>query len=369
MEIKLLKSKNLEAFLNSEEFRKMPNIPISEHRAISHLKNPALEENDIILLLCYIDDIFAGYLGTLPDNLNIKGKKKHIAWLSCLWVNPQMRRKGVAAGLLSKAHELWEKDLLIVNFTPHAKKAYDKLNSFIEFTSYRGVRTYLRMNLHKLQLQKNPANKKYEFPLKIFDIVFNLFNDLRLMFFNYKKTLKNITAEKINEIDSDTYSLIENHNKNDIVKRDKDSLNWIIKYPWMLQGDPNSKEAKRYEFSSFSKKFKFESFRLKDNENNIFCFLMFNLRDRHLKIPYFYCNSEKQHLALRFIYSYLLKNKVNYLTVFNPRLKESIYNYSSPFFLKRELTRTYLITKKLKAGIPEEQEIIFRDGDGDSAFT
>ncbi|MFH2141845.1 MAG: GNAT family N-acetyltransferase, partial [Bacteroidota bacterium] len=183
MEIKELNADKLKEFINSQEFRELKNLPISFHRALSHLNNPRLHKNDVLLLLAYNDEELVGYLGALPDDIFVHEKKIHVAWLSCMWVHSKMRGKGVAPYLLGKMNELWSSNLLITNYTPTAKKAYDKINVFTELKFFIGIRGYLRLNLHQLQILKNPTRKKILWLYRITDILFNVIFETRLMFF------------------------------------------------------------------------------------------------------------------------------------------------------------------------------------------
>ena len=103
MKIRKLNRRGLKEFIESDEFEKMPHIPISRHRAYSQINNPRLKENDILLLISYHDGEMSGYLGALPDDILINNLNEHCAWMSCIWINPKMRGRNIAYTLVSEA--------------------------------------------------------------------------------------------------------------------------------------------------------------------------------------------------------------------------------------------------------------------------
>src|SRR5512137_1646585 len=115
---------NLSEFIESEEFQRMDHIPVHPRRGISQIKNPHASPHDIVMFLAYEDGRFVGYLGALPDVFYVAGSSFKVAWLSCMWVDPEMRRLGIAGKLLHHACEAWESRLLISNFIPKSKAAF-----------------------------------------------------------------------------------------------------------------------------------------------------------------------------------------------------------------------------------------------------
>ena len=128
--IKLLNKKDLSSFIQSEEYQKMDNIPISMHRALSHINNPRLDEKDVILLIAYIENKMVGYLGALPDKIFYKTKLERMAWLSCLWIDGNFRGQKIAFKLVESALKNWENRILITEYTEPAKRLYEKTGQF-----------------------------------------------------------------------------------------------------------------------------------------------------------------------------------------------------------------------------------------------
>ncbi len=366
MEIKLLTANNLKQFIDSNEFDKLKHIPISKVRALSHINNPRLDDNDIIMFMAYHHDKFVGYLGAIPDYIFNDNKKQKIAWLSCMWVDKSMRGKGIAPKLLAKANETWKSNLLIVNFTTTAKSSYDKINAFTELKTYQGMRFYRRLKLAELLPAKNKKYIKYKWLLQIADFEFNIFNDIKNLILS-RKIDKNISFEYINNIDNSTKTLVNSHNKNNLTKRTKPELDWIITYPWILTAPLKNDEDKRYEFSVSDKRFLTLNIKV-FYKTNLVGFIMLNIRNNHMRIPYFYCDTEKINIISQTILEHIKKLKIDYITVFNSELINELKK-SSQFFYKKTQNRTFLITEKLLENFPEVKNYDLQDGEGDSAFT
>ena len=68
-EIIKLNKLELSIYIKSERFLNAPVLPISEHRALSQIKNPKALKDDVLLLLTYDNEKLIGYLGILPDDI------------------------------------------------------------------------------------------------------------------------------------------------------------------------------------------------------------------------------------------------------------------------------------------------------------
>lgn len=366
MEIKKLTADQLQNFIDSDEYNRLDNIPISRSRALSHINNPRLETEDIIMFLAYDNKKFAGYLGAVPDYIFIDDKPQKVAWLSCMWVDKTMRGQGIAPKLLDEANKTWNSNLLIVNFTSTAKNSYDKINAFTELKTYSGERFYRRLNLATLLSAKNKKYKKYYGLLRFGDFCFNIFNDLRNLILS-KQFDNNISLEYVNFIDKQTKDFIDNLNKNNLSKRGKPELDWIMLYPWILTSPTKNNEDKRYEFSVSDKQFLTLNIKI-FYKNKLTGFLMLNVRNKHLRIPYFFSEPENVNIISQVIAELTKKLKTDYITVFNNELINELKN-TLQYFHRKTQYRTFLISEKLLKNYPRVKDLDLQDGEGDSAFT
>ena len=175
MKVELIRHQELPVFIESPIFRSNAPLPISRRRAMSHFHNPRAEAQDTVLVLISENDTMLGYLGLLPDLLFINNREERIAWMSCIWVSPAARGKGIAKRLLGAAYEAWDGRLLATEFTGPAKQLYDKTGYFNALTSLHGQRFYLRSNLAFLLPPKHAIFQKGRFLLKALDAFINFF--------------------------------------------------------------------------------------------------------------------------------------------------------------------------------------------------
>ncbi len=357
--------RELPDYLNSAEFQNSNIIPISHQRGLAQSKNPRAEAEDVALILLKENDQLMGYIGLLPDTIYLRDQARHVGWMSCLWVSPDARGKGIATKLLNKAFEVWNNRLVVTEFTAPAKRLYDKSNFFDDLTINHGIRAYLRLNLAVLLPKKDPRYLKVRFLLKIVDATFNLFNAMRLFF--YKKRELDIRVEEIREVDEAIWKWIKQFQKEELFRRTKIDLNWLLKNPWLNNTSEAEKDARRYHFSVYEKRFRFVPLKIYYKEK-IAGFVILAQRGDALKLPYAYFEKEYTDTIAEVLKSYMLDNNCSTLTIYNKPLNNSFLKNKSPFFIIRPFKRHYLIAKSFD-WTNQNQPATLQDGDGDCAFT
>ncbi|NNE29335.1 MAG: GNAT family N-acetyltransferase, partial [Saprospiraceae bacterium] len=97
MEFKFLNKADLKEYVESKDFDRLPILPITVHRARSHWSNPKVEEKHTLLILVEESAELIGYLGAMPVRVN---DKIDAGWLTCMWVSPKARGRGLAGKML-----------------------------------------------------------------------------------------------------------------------------------------------------------------------------------------------------------------------------------------------------------------------------
>jgi hypothetical protein len=367
MIIKEITALALKDFINSQEYKKLPLVPITRHRALSHIKNPRVSPQDVILLLAYEGDHLSGYLGVLADKMIINNTAHKCGWLSCIWVDEGTKGKGVAKSLLIQAFRLWGDKIFLTQISPKARGTYIRSGLFMDPVPYWGIRGYLRFNLNELLAPKNQYYKKYQAGLKIIDGILNIFNGIRLSFNSYTK--KNKTRiEYINEIDQETDLFIESKQGSNPVRKQAMDLDWIIKNPWVLTAPDNDVTSSRYLFSSLDKRYCLINIKVYDGEDKIKAFIMMCVKGGNLKIPYCYFNESDVKEVSDIIFTHMLKMNLHMVTIFHPLLRDHLLNHSTPFIYKKKIKQEYFISKIFETS-EKASSFEFQDGDGDCAFT
>jgi GNAT superfamily N-acetyltransferase len=368
--IKDISTSELNSFVESETYKNFANLPISPQRALSHANNPRADREDKILFLAYDEDRFVGYLGALVDRFYYDDQEKKVAWLSCMWIERDYRRHGIALQLMNHAYRVWQGNLLITNFIPQSKAVFDKTGNYTDFKTLEGIRGYFRFNLSGILVKKKPALKKVKIFLQAADGILNAVNALRLLFYrNQLKLPKECQLEYVNRIDKETEHFIKHHNQKHLSRKSSADFDWMMKYPWVLNAPFQDNISRRYEFSSTDKNFRQLLIKVFNPEKRLIGFLMVNLKGSEMKTPFLYFEEKYTSLIRRVIYAHLLRFKASTLTTFHPLLVKEMRRKKRLLIMLRKFEQESIITQKLLKEISNPKEYYLMDGDGDCAFT
>lgn len=365
MRIREIRHHQLQEYIDSQEYKETAYIAISKHRALSHIRNPRAKSDDLVLVLIYENEQIVAYLGVFADDLHFTTGVEHVGWLSCMWVNPIMRGKGIAKKLINTVFEAWEYKILVTEFTPAAHGLYNRTGQFLDLAKPNGIRGYLRLNLAYLLPKKDEKWNKWKPILSCIDGLFNMPNRLRLAFQQYDCP----RFEYLSEVDDEAWVFIENTKGKELMNRDRADLQWVASNPWLLSSPLKDYNAQRYHFSATDERFTFLNIKIYNEQLTIIGFLMLSIRGKHMKVPYAYCQSGKEAQVMQVIYKHLLEMKLDMLTVFHPVLVAYLEQATTPFFLKRTFKRHYIIGKVLEKQLKATPNFIIQDGDADAAFT
>jgi len=262
MEIRKIRQHQLKTYIQSTEYETTKYVAISKHRALSHLRNPRVKPNDLVLVLIYEGGEMVAYLGVFADDLHFSTGLEHVGWLSCMWVNPIMRGKGIAKKLIQTVFEAWDYKILVTEFTPAAHGLYNRTGQFLDLAKPEGIRGYLRLNLAYLLPKKDEKWNKWKPFLSCIDVLFNLPNSLRLLLkLDYKGSLDSfgVKFEYLTEIDDESWAFIEEHKGKELMNRRREDLEWILENPWLISAPFKDVNASRYHFSAIDSSFNFLS--------------------------------------------------------------------------------------------------------------
>ena len=357
--------KALSKLIESEDLINLPFLPISLHRAISHIHNPRADDTDTLLLLAFDDDILVGYLGVLPDWIfDQDGKKNKCGWLSCMWIDERCRGQGISKKLVSQALRDWDHQILVTEFTTAAKGLYDKTGAFKNLQIKEGIRLYIRSDLTRILPPKGKFFNKLRPFWQLVDWGANTFFDLRFL---RKTNIRNPAWEYPDNIDSELDQFISARQESQIFRRGEKELSWILNYPWIISAQPDEM-SRKYHFSSVAEMFEFIPVKLKNKQGKLIAFLLFARRDHSLKIPYSYYDHEEVTLVLDCIRWHLESWQIKTCTIFHPGLVEGFQKSGYPALYRKTVKRHYIISRVFdQFSAYDVYEI--QDGDADCAFT
>jgi hypothetical protein len=362
METRTYTKNELKEFIRSGFFNNLDKIPISKLRALSQVNNPRASENDILLVVQYDENRLAGYLGVLPDYLFGNGQKEKIGWLTCFWIDEKYKSMNVAASLFLRVIRAWEQKIFITNIVPWLEPVYQKTKIFQPSVYKSGFRGYMRFNLSEILPPKKPVFQKITSFLKIIDCVFNWLHDIRLSSFK-KYNLEEVNYGYLSRLDDECAAFIDLYNQKYWNRRGKDEINWILAYPWLIQGAKDY-DSKRYYFSSVSKRFFYQLIKFTGNDKKIKGLMLICVREHNITVPYVFSDGTGINDMSRLLINTMLELKISMITVYNDELTRSLKKIKTPFYFNKEVKKPFLISKKFDF----VNNLNFQDGDGDCAF-
>jgi len=361
MEIKSYTRTELKTFIDSGFFKNLEKIPISYQRAVSHLQNPDVEDDDELLWAAYQNEQLVGYVGVLPNYIVENQERKRVLWLSCFWVDENFRKENVASLLFFLLIKKYGKHLILTNFLPNLEKMYQSLGLFQPTLNKIGSQFFCKSCLHDILPARFPKIRFLKPVLRLLDFSANLLLSIRKLFCKPLIINSKVITGAIFDAEFQSFLLSFYQDKN-YVMRYAEHFDWIITYPWVLQGKQDE-ESKRYYFSSKSKQFCYDSVKFYKN-NELKAYLLLKIRDRKLTVSYVFADEE----MLNDVAAYILQ-KVNHenlimITSFDTRISNKIRGHRIQYIFERFIKRAYILPKMLVI-TPE----FFQEGDGDNVFT
>ena len=357
MRIEKLTKAGLKDFIESGRFETYDFLPISRHRALSQIENPLALEDDVLLYLAMDGEKLAGYLGCLPDELISENNSIHYAWLSTIYVSTDFRGKKVAQKLMSEAFIDYQNHIAMTEFTPEAENLYNKTKAFDYIPAKVGWRYYFRFDLTTLLPARKPVFGKAKMGLKVVDKIGNTFVDVKNKI--WKTSASTFVFEEV--LSSEIVEFIRQEAGEKMVQR----IQWIVNYPWMLQGKSDS----RYLFSDFTQSFGYSFINIYNEVNQLKALLMVSVRNGHMKMLYRFGETPNKHDWAEAVRWFAVKNKIKMLTCYSDVLNLDLIIGDVKPILKRPMERRYLFHKDLLKLLPQPVDNNFYDGDGDVSFT
>lgn len=363
--IKKIKCSDLKDFVESEQFQRFEEKPLSLHRAESYLSNPRAQQDDYVLYLLLNDDNLLAYRTVLPDLLFVEDKVHRIVWLSGVFVLPQERNKGYADMLLKEVCKDWDYKVLATNFAPEITSLLEK-NDFVLYRSYQDKRMYRKLMLNRLIKGNNSKFKGIKALLAAIDVFVNFF--LKAFDFNFLKSKKHCVYNYLNVVDKDIAQAIL-ENENSFTRRNKEELEWILRYPW-ISSDKNFKEASdSYFFSHYKPVFRNVIVKCIDQNKQFNGFIWLVINKEKISMPYYDLKSPEAEKQIRKEFVKIVTRYGAKTITYSKDLGLSFFQRMSvPVLFTKEIERKYYIHKKFKTELPENTTE-FQLGEGDLIFT
>jgi len=352
----------LQEFIESEFFKKLNKIPISKHRALSHINNPYCAGDDILLWAVYENETLMGYSSVLPDVLVRNSREEKIYWSNSVWREESEQKTTLATMLLLKVLGQYKSRFFMTDFIPEAEKSYQKLRIFKPMETELGATFYRNLTFSQAIKKRLPKLKPivpiYSFFEKCFN--FALFLGRKLTIKNLKTSLS-IVENKVFDTEFDDF--IKNYcAENQLIERNSTYFNWILKYPWVLQGKSDN-ESKRYHFSAVSEQFEYHSVKMYDKQKLV-GFMFLKIRDKRLAVSFSYLNDICAKDAATYILRLANEKDLDIITVFDKKLLNILTKKRTKYLFYRKIEKKYFFPRDF-----DINSSAFQEGDGDMVFT
>lgn len=346
MILKKIKKEELLDFYNSELYKNLTHIPLTNNRLKSYINNPFCQNEDCVLYLFLENNQLVCYRTLLHDEL-YNGQK--IVWSSGSWTANEFRRKGLSSQLLDEI----EKDY------PQLSMIYTRsLASYHLYRKHKNFTGVIDQESKELHFNFNVLNKKLP---QIFSLLLN-----RLWNQNKKTIQKNnkLTLSKLNQ---ETSTFLNQQNQNERFPLSLEKLGWIINYPW-ISTDPEQQHQQIYDFSHIDQEFETNAFEVL-NDNKVKGFLLRNIRHQTYFVHYVYYDSDQEASEIAaFIVSEIENLKLDTLIIRDKTIQKKVEKLKKSIF-KRPYKNFLFIDNAILENNPNFMQRPVQHGVGEIVFT
>lgn len=354
----------LSDYLDSDEYRNSEIWPISFHRALSHMNNPRLDDNDVILTIAEKDGLIVGYRTVMADWAFNEDKKIKVGWISGTWVEQEYRRQGLATKLFDEIYSEWKGRLMYTNYAPASKKVYDKTGVFEVYASHSGCRFHMKSNMAEILPSRFPALKAIK---KLLPTADNFFNHYVLPFLTEPGMKSRLSYSFIikSKLNSEELDLLFS---NTLTKRSEKEFNWILNFPWVKEiSQMDEGILRKYFFSAAADVFK-QYFIIVYKRGVLVSIVMFTIKNTQMKVPYYYSQDMDVGLIADLVFKEAWKNGVSYIDIYNENLTGEMKLKTAYYAFSKNRERNYMVSKDIIQEFPDANTVKVPDGEGDVVF-
>jgi hypothetical protein len=367
MEFKTFTVADLELALLSEDFWLTKTLPITKQKALSFCHNPRAAKDDPVLLVAYQDNQVVGYLGILPDKIFFNNADHKLGWLTSWWVDPCIATKGVGATLLYKALNTYPEGVGVSGGSKEARKALHASQKFFVLKPLKGLDIRFRFNATGAILRKFPWMKIFRVWFIVTDVMMDEIVNLRRFFWERRTHIRQrLTFEYVSSIDDETSRFIERHHQQDLTRKGKAELDWIMTYPWIVSAPQKDSASKRYFFSSISARFHYLGVKVFEQDNGLVGFLMLSVRNDRMSVVYSHFESQHAPSIAAAAAYHAFAMDVSTLRLYDKQLVKSFSELRCPSWSTQSISRGFFLSKAL-ADV-HMANCRLHAGDGDFAF-
>ncbi|NMH29640.1 GNAT family N-acetyltransferase [Flavobacterium silvaticum] len=342
-------------------------LSVSRHRLLAHYHNPNCADDDIVLLLGYQNDELLGYMGVFTDYVTLDGNHQKIGWLSTWWVHPKTKGSGIGREILNTMYETLDGKIGISQFTPSAKRVYDKSGYFTDLKQNRGIKAVLRSNLVFVMPALFPWASKLKRLWRFKDFVINLFVEPRLYFQKavLKNKLSSIKIEYLSAPDSECMQLVKALGQHHLSQKTADFFAWMKAYPWVQEAPLlYLTNARDYEFSMYDSSFAIYMMKVV-KAGKCIGFVVLQKRAKVSKLLFAYYEKKDAAIIADIVKLHAIETGVREIITYDePMVAE--FKKSFVFLYRTKKVKDSIISKSF--GKTDFSDTYMNFGDGDCSF-
>ena len=367
MQIKTFTIADLKTVLESEDFWQTTPLPITQQRALAFIRNPRAQEDDPALLVAYQGTRVIGYLGMLPDKLFVNDTAYKLGWLTGWWVDPSWATMGVGAILLFKALNAYDQHIGVSGGSREARKALHASQRFFDLKPLKGLDIRLRWNVTQDILGRLPRMKPFRVWFKTLDVMLDEFVTLRGFFWQRRHPpYQRLRYDYISAIDEETHRFIQRHHQQDLTRKEKSDLSWIMNNPWIVAAPFKDSPSKRYYFSSRAGRFSYLGVKVFEPSDEMLGFFLLKVRDDRMSVIYSFFESRHAASITAAVFYHALAMDVSILSLYDEHLVAGFSKLRCPCWSAQKKSRGFSLSNVF-ADIPLSNYRL-QGGDGDLAF-
>ncbi|MBC7884255.1 MAG: hypothetical protein H7X99_02190, partial [Saprospiraceae bacterium] len=150
-------------------------------------------------------------------------------------------------------------------------------------------------------------------------------------------------------------------------RRDTTSLQWLLKFTWVISAPVKDEMARKYHFTSIEKHFETVGIKIINDKDLLTSFIIITNRNGHMRLPYCFHNGDLEGIKKTLQYLIVLF-RIHTFTLYNPELILYLKENTLINSISKPVGRSFLMSTGMANEIKITHPVI-QDGDGDCAFT
>jgi hypothetical protein len=253
----------------------------------------------------------------------------------------------------------------VSQFTPSAKRVYNKSNYFNSLKNNEGYKFVYRSNLSIVLPLANKRFLEIKNLLNFSDSFINIFINIKLKIHSLivKKRINDISIEYINYIDDELEDYVNKKNSKHLSKKGNQFFSWLKNYNWVQEAPLiEIVKTEKYEFSMSAKKFNIYFIKILKQEK-IIGFIILQRKDSLLKVLFAYYDDSEAIANLLLLH--IIKLQIKQVVCYDKNINNELLKLKG-YLYKRKKVKESIISKSF--GNINFDDYVLNYGDGDCCF-